>query len=121
MTKARWKRSILQQMATLGLQNDGYSPMIETLADILEQRDRTYKEFLDGGGRSVIEYTNKGGSTNPSKNPALTLWDTLNGRALEYWRELGLTPSSFRKMTGETPKEEKRSALAAALETLERD
>ena len=102
-------------MAALGVQNSAYNSAIETLAGILEQRDRTFKEFKGSGGKSVIEYTNKGGSTNMTKNPLLVLWDDLNKSALAYWRELGLTPSSYKKMTGDTVKKEKAGGLAAAL------
>ena len=98
MTKSNWKNLINKQMAALGVQNSAYNSAIETLAGILEQRDKTFKEFKDSGGKSVIEYTNKGGSTNMTKNPLLVLWDDLNKSALAYWRELGLTPSSYKKM-----------------------
>lgn len=115
MTKAKWKEVILKQMAALQVQNDAYDPAVETLASILEQRDKTARELKASGGRSVIEYTNKGGSTNMTKNPLLVLWDDLNKSALAYWRELGLTPSSYKKMTGANQKDEKPSGLAAAL------
>lgn len=119
MTKSKWKDLIISQMLALDIQKDAYNPAIETLAGILEQRDKTFKEFKTSGGRSVIEYTNKGGSTNMTKNPLLVLWDDLNKSALAYWRELGLTPSSYKKMTGDTPKKEKPGGLAAALASLE--
>lgn len=120
MTKAKWKNLILQQMAALDLQNDAYESAVETLAGILEQRDKTHTEFKRSGGKSVIEYTNKGGSTNMTKNPLLILWDDLNKSALAYWRELGLTPSGYRKLTGEGPhRETKKSGLAAALASLD--
>lgn len=115
MTKSKWKTLILGQMTALHMQNDAYNSAVETLASILEQRDKTAKEFKDSGGKSVIEYTNKGGSTNMTKNPLLVLWDDLNKSALAYWRELGLTPSSYKKMTGACQKDEKPSGLAAAL------
>lgn len=115
MTKSKWKAAILKQMTALQVQNDAYDPAVETLASILEQRDKTAKEFKEAGGKSVIEYTNKGGSTNMSKNPLLVLWDDLNKSALAYWRELGLTPSSYKKMAGVNLKIEKPSGLAAAL------
>lgn len=119
MTKAKWKDLILAQMTALNVQNNSYNSAVETLASILEQRDKTYKEFKKSGGLSVIEYTNKGGSTNMTKNPLLVLWDDLNKSALSYWKELGLTPSSYKKMTGGTPKEDKPSGLAAALASIE--
>lgn len=119
MTKKKWKSLILAQMAALHVQNDAYISVVEALAGILEQRDKTFREFKDSGGRSVIEYTNKGGSTNMTKNPLLVLWDDLNKSALAYWRELGMTPSSFKKMTGGTLVEEKESGLVAALKSIE--
>jgi len=119
MTKNKWKSLILAQMTALHVQNDAYISVVETLAGILEQRDKTFREFKGSGGQSVIEYTNKGGSTNMTKNPLLVLWDDLNKSALAYWRELGMTPSSFKKMTGGTLVEEKESGLVAALKSIE--
>ena len=119
MTKSKWIDTINGQLAALGVQEPAYIPAIETLAGILEQRDKTFKEFKSSGGKSVIEYTNKGGSTNMTKNPLLVLWDDLNKSALAYWRELGLTPSSYKKMTGDAPKKEKPQGLVEVLSKLE--
>lgn len=120
MQKNRWKKIILQQLAGLNLQNDAYNSVIESLAAVLEQRDKTHTEFQKSGGKSVIDYTNKGGSTNMAKNPLLVLWDELNKTALAYWRELGLTPSAYKKITGEgIKKETKAKGLAAALASIE--
>lgn len=110
---------ILEQMAALGVQKDAYNSAVETLAGILEQRDKTFKEFQSAGGKSIIEYTNKGGATNMTKNPLLVLWDDLNKSALAYWRELGMTPSSYKKMTGDAPRLKKLDGLAAALASIE--
>lgn len=119
MTKNKWKKLILEQMSALGVQKDAYDSAVDTLAGILEQRDKTFREFQTSGGKSVIEYTNKGGSTNMTKNPLLVLWDDLNKSALAYWRELGMTPSSYKKMTGDAPRLEKPGGLAAALASIE--
>lgn len=120
MSKIKWKNLINKQLSALGLQNDAYDSTVESLAMILEQRDKTYIEFQDSGGKTVTEYTNKGGSTNMTKNPLLVMWDELNKTALSYWRELGMTPSSYKKLTGEGPKkEEKKKGLAAALAEIE--
>lgn len=54
-----------------------------------------------------------------TKNPLLVLWDDLNKSALAYWRELGMTPSSYKKMTGDAPRLEKLDGLAAALASIE--
>ena len=120
VSRNRWKKIINQQLTALGLHDEAYNSTIESLAAILEQRDKTYLEFQESGGRSVIEYTNKGGSTNMTKNPLLVMWDELNKTALAYWREMGLTPASYKKLTGEGPKkEEKEKGLAAALASIE--
>ena len=119
LTKAKWIETINGQLSALGVQEPAYIPAIETLAGILEQRDKTFKEFKASGGKSVIEYTNKGGSTNMTKNPLLVLWDDLNKSALAYWREMGLTPSSYKKVTGDAPKKEKPQGLVEVLSKLE--
>ena len=95
-----------------------YIPVIATLSEILQRRDEVAEVYEKGGSSPVIQYTNKSGATNMSKNPALILWDDLNKSALAYWRELGLTPSSYRKMTGDGPHPEKGGALSEALKSI---
>ena len=119
MTANQWKNLIKRQLSALGQTEKAYDSVISTLADILEQRDAVYQEYIDAGCEPVREYTNKGGNTNLTNNPLLVLWDDLNKSALAYWRELGLTPSSYKKMTGDAPKKEKGGGLAAALKSLE--
>lgn len=118
MTAKQWKSLIKKQLSELGQTEKAYDSVISTLADVLEQRDMVYQKYQDEGSQPVREYTNKGGATNMTKNPLLVLWDDLNKSALAYWRELGLTPSSYKKITGDSPKKEKVSELAAALQAL---
>ena len=119
MTAIKWKNLIKKQLSALGQTEKAYDSVVNTLADILEQRDAVHQQYQDEGGNPVREYTNKGGATNTTKNPLLVLWDDLNKSALAYWRELGLTPSSYKKMTGDSPKKEKVNGLAEALKSLE--
>lgn len=119
MTAKQWKNLIKRQLKALGQTESAYDSVVSTLSDILEQRDVVYQQYQDDGCQPVREYTNKGGATNTTKNPLLVLWDDLNKSALAYWRELGLTPSSYKKMTGDSPKKEKTDGLAKALKTLE--
>lgn len=119
MTATKWKKIIRKQLFDLGQTEKSYDSVIDTLADILEQRDTVYQRYKDEGESPVREYTNKGGATNTTKNPLLVLWDDLNKSALAYWRELGLTPSSYKKMTGDSPKKEKAGGLASALQAIE--
>ena len=122
MTAKQWKSKIKKAAVTAGTYKSFFDPVIATLSDVLEQRDKALEQFIASGGCMVIKYTNKANATNPSKNPFMLAWNDLNTTALAYWRELGLTPSSFRKITGTTaPAEEKKSGLAEALKAIEAD
>lgn len=122
MTAKQWKSKIKKATVAAGTYKPFFEPVIATLSDVLEQRDRALEQFIQSGGGMVIKYTNKANATNPSKNPYMLAWNDLNTTALAYWKELGLTPSSLRKITGSTaPAEEKVSGLAAALKAIESD
>ena len=119
MTAVQWKRLVKKQMAELGNEEKAYDSVISTLADILEQRDAVYKQYRDEGCHPVREYTNKGGATNITKNPLLVLWDDLNKSALAYWRELGMTHSSYKNRNGHGRKKERPGGLEQALAKIE--
>lgn len=118
MDKKAWKKKIKEQCEAVGTFNKAFLPVIDTLADTLEQRDLVYKAFLDSGGEPIVEHTNKAGATNIVKNPALVLWDDLNKSALAYWRDLGLTPSGLKKIDEKALKPKKKDALAEALKAI---
>ena len=119
MTAKQWKNKIAASLKQIKVDPKQYQAVIETLANILEQRDLCLARYVEDGAEPVVEYTNKGGATNTVKNPLLIVWTDLNTQALAYWRELGLTPSAYKKMTGGTKAEEKGSALVEALKALE--
>ena len=119
MTAKAWKNKIAASLRQIKVEPEQYAAVIETLANILEQRDVCLAKYIEDGAEPVMEYTNKGGATNTVKNPLLVVWSDLNTQALAYWRELGLTPSAYKKMTGGTKAEEKGSALVEALKALE--
>lgn len=119
MTAKQWKTTINKALKELGNDGAAYASVVSTLAGILEQRDAVFERYLEEGAEPVQGYTNRGGSTNTVKNPLVLLWDDLNKTALAYWRELGLTPSSYRKITGDPPKRGKPGGLAAALRSVE--
>lgn len=120
MTRNAWKKRITDYCKDAGTYQPFFDDVIGTLADVLANRDATAKQYKQTGSSPVVKYTNKGGNTNPTKNPILVLWDDLNKTALIYWRELGLTPSGYKKITGEQFKDDKElSGLAAALASIE--
>ena len=92
---------------------------IMTLAGILEKRDEAEKLYKASGGKPIVRHTNKGGATNIEQNPALRLINDLNRDALQYWRELGLTPAGLKKINDEAMKSQPKDALSEVLWKLE--
>ena len=58
-------------MLKKGLDDEIANPNIETLAEIMAERDEAYKTYQKSGGHPVITHTNKGGAANLEKNPLL--------------------------------------------------
>lgn len=100
MNKTAWKDKIIEMLIVSEIYKGVYVPIVDELAEILERRDIVYQQFIDEGEEAVVIHTNKGGNANAAKNPLLVLWNELNQTALKYWRELLLTPSSLKKITG---------------------
>ena len=119
MTSKQWEKLIKKQLSALGQEEKAYDSVVSTLADVLAQRDAVYEQYKEEGCVPVLEHTNNRGSSNVVKNPLVVLWDDLNKSALAYWRELGLTPTSYKKMTGDAPKKEKPQGLVEVLSKLE--
>ncbi|MBQ8579337.1 MAG: P27 family phage terminase small subunit [Oscillospiraceae bacterium] len=118
MTANKWRETIVEKCKAVGTYKPAFDPVIDSLASVLAQRDKTQKEFKKSGGASVIYYVNKAGAKNMVKNPLLVLWDELNKSALAYWRDLGLTPAGLKKLDENALKKPKGSALAEALNKL---
>ena len=119
MESGKWKKKICEQMRSIDLNPDEYKPVIDTLADILEQRDAVLQKYIDNGAQPVVEHAIRGGGMNYTKNPLLILWNDVNGQALAHWRELCLTPSAYKKTMGVLAvKDKKTSALVEALKSL---
>lgn len=116
--KKAWVDAITQDCKALGLYKTAFDPTIVMLADVMVQREDTWTEFEESGGKSMLPYTNKGGAENFVKNPILLMWNELTKTALAYRRELGLTPAGLRKLDEKAMKSKKRSPLAEALRDL---
>jgi phage terminase small subunit len=116
MTADKWKEQIKQSCLDIDVYKPAFDPVIQILSEILEKRDSVAEVY---NGVPIVEHTNSHGETNMMKNPALMLWNDLNTQALAHWRELGLTPSSYKKMTGiQSGVGKKGSALVEALKNL---
>lgn len=114
-----WHRKIKKAMKDVGTYQRAFEPVIDTLADILEKRDDTQALYVASGGKPIVLHTNQAGAQNLTQNPALRLINDLNRDALQYWRDLGLTPSGLKKINDEALKASEASALDKVLASLE--
>lgn len=122
MTAAKWRAKIKKQCEEMQTFKPSFNSAIDALAKILEQRDAALDLYKAEGCQLIVERTSDRGSVNASINPLVQLMDKLNNTALSYWKELGLTPASYKKMNGSSaPAEKKESGLAAALKSIEAD
>ena len=116
MKKSAWIKTITEQMELVGVYRESFNPVIEALAEILEQRDSALAEFKKNGGEACIIHTMDNGTATVKKNPRLTAWQDLNKDALTYWRDLGLTPAGLKKLDESLQnKNGKKSVLEEAL------
>ena len=120
MEAKKWKTKIVKAMKDAGTYQPYFESVILTLAGILEKRDEAEVFYIRSGGSPIVKHTNKGGSTNLEQNPALRLINDLNRDALQYWRELGLTPAGLKRINEEAVKGgQKKSPLDELLERLD--
>lgn len=116
MKKATWKKRIRDACTEVGTYQKSFDAVIDTLAGILENRDKALEEFT---GEMIVEHTNKSGATNMEQNPLLRLINDLNRDALAYWRDLGLTPAGLKRINDAAIREKKQqSPLEKALAQL---
>ena len=113
MTKEEWKKEIVKACKKAKTYETFFGSVIDTLAQIMETRDKAHEQYVQSGGHPTIVHTNKAKEKNIVKNPILVMENELNAQALAYWRDLGLTPAGFKKLDGVSKKE-----TAGALESL---
>lgn len=118
MTRARWKNRIKRACKAAGTYQPFFDNVIDTLARIMELRDNAQEKFEESGGETVVSHTNKNGSTNVVKNPALVVIMDCNAQALAYWKELGLTSRSYKMMTGSLSLQDESQGFEDALAEL---
>lgn len=97
-TERQYRNDIIRRMKGVGTYREEFMPTIERLASLYVQRDQLDARIAEVDPSPVILHTNKGGSTNMTKNPILATRDTLFDKLLSHERELGLTPTALRKM-----------------------
>ncbi len=110
-----WERKITAACKEAGTYEPFFKLVIKQLALIMETRDDALKQFKASGGNPVVAHTNKAGATNIVKNPALAVINDCNQQALAYWRDLGLTPAGFKKLSGKDIAEKKEASFEDVL------
>lgn len=118
MKKGEWLAKIENACKEAGTYRPFFDSVIDTLAGIMETRDRAQEDFDASGGTVTIEHTNNGGTTNTVKNPALVVLMDCNTQALAYWRDLGLTPAGYKKLNADVVKVEGSGNLESLLEKM---
>ena len=118
MNREEWIERIRQATNEAGTYKPHFDDVIDTLAGILELRDDAKVKFEASGGEVTVEHTNARGATNISKNPALVILMDCNTQALNYWRELGLTPRAYKSMTGSLNVKVEKKSIEDMLEEL---
>lgn len=110
MTKEEWIRKIKAACKKAGTYQPQFRYVIETLAQIMEDRDKVHDQYVATGAHPTITHTNKAKETNIVKNPMLVMECELNAQALAYWRDLGLTPAGLKKLNADVMKEKTQSS-----------
>ena len=95
-----------------------FDAIIDSLSSLMEMRDDAQEHYEKLGGHPVVKHTNKFGATNIVKNPALVVIMECNSQALSYWRDLGLTPSGYKKLNADAVLKAQTSGFEQLLDKL---
>jgi hypothetical protein len=117
MTAKAWKTNIVKQMKAVGTYQAAFGAAIQATADLLEQRDRVYEQYVNEGSQAMVVRVLDRGGKNTVENPLLKTWRELQAQSLKNWQELGLTPASLKKINESAvkPAVKETSPLAKAL------
>lgn len=111
MNKEEWKKLLIYNCQEVGTFQETFLPVIETLAQILEQRDQVHEQYVkEGSHPTITRHTERSGEKNTAKNPLLMIENDLNAQALAFFRQLGLTPKGLKELTSPTVNESKTTA-----------
>lgn len=104
-TSKTWKARIRKACKDAGTYRPFFEFTIATLAEIMERRDKSLEQFELSGGQPVVMHTNKAGAANLERNPTLLVAADCEKTALQYWRDLGLTPAGLKRIDENSMKE----------------
>lgn len=115
MEKAEWIRKIKAACRKAGTYQPQFRYVIETLAQIMEDRDKVHEQYISTGAHPTIIHTNKAKEQNIVKNPMLVMELDLNAQALAYWKELGLTPAGLKRLNAQVIEKKNENGLEKLL------
>lgn len=118
MDRKNWKKKIKSQCIEANTYRKAFDPIIDSLSDVLEQRDLAYDDYVANGASPCIIRVSDRGAENIAKNPRLLIWIDLNNQALAYWKELGLTPQGLKKLNDDAMKIEKKTSFSEVLQNM---
>lgn len=104
-TSKTWRARIKKACKEAGTYRPFFDFTIMTLAEIMERRDEALEQYVMSGGKPVVVHTNKAGASNLERNPTLLVAADCEKTALQYWRDLGLTPAGLKRIDENSLKE----------------
>lgn len=113
-----WKRKINKYCKDAGTYRPELDVVINQLADVMRRRDKAIKQFKDEGEQFVVEHENTKGAVNVSKNPLVQIINDLDALALNFWRELGITPRALKSLGEDAIKKNGKKSLGEMLAEL---
>lgn len=116
MSKKKNIEPIIEQMKQAGTYRPEFKIAIDLLAQTVDDCKTAEKGFKKSGGKMVIDFTNKNGTTNKAKNPEYVLVLELRETVTKLCRELGITPAGLRRINDKAMKRQKKiTKLEASL------
>lgn len=87
MEKKEWIKQINSACKKAGTYQPHFKYVIDTLAQIMEDRDKVHEQYVESGSQPTVIHTNKAKEANTVKNPMLVLEMELNAQALACWSQ----------------------------------
>ena len=98
MTARTWKGRLKNLMKAVGTYKPAFEPTIQAAAELLEQRDQVYQQYVQDGSLAMVKKVSDRGAENLVENPLLRTWREMQAQALKYFQELGLTSAALKKI-----------------------
>ena len=98
MTARTWKGRLKKLMEAVGTYKPAFEPTIQAAAELLEQRDQVYQQYVQDGSQAMVKKVSDRGAENLVENPLLRTWREMQAQALKYFQELGLTSAALKKI-----------------------